>query len=152
MRKDACYYLDLINVSKGWSDYRIAKEMNVSAGKISNHRNGRAETFDTEFAIEVADLLSIDRMIVISDMEHIRAKSVKAKRYWKKIGAATVTMLISFNFAIYVLVPNTLKCFGELSRYTLCAITGVKIRGFWAFLVFQVFGFSAANCSQFATK
>ena len=104
MKRDACYYLDLINEKLGWSDYRIHKELGVSRGKISNHRQGRSDTFSNEFAIEVADLLGIDRMVVIADMETIRSKSTKSKRFWRGVKKNAEIACVSLTFSSYVLV------------------------------------------------
>jgi len=65
------------------SDYRLAKIIGIEQSGLSNIRR-RDSGMDNYTAIRIAEMLEIDRMIVIIDMEKQKAKNKKKIEYWEK--------------------------------------------------------------------
>jgi len=62
------------------TDYRLAKTLGVSAGRMSNWRRGKFP--DNEAAFKLADLLGIPATEVIAYIEADRAKTDQQRSFW----------------------------------------------------------------------
>ena len=65
------------------SDYRLAKIIGIEPASISTMRR-RDNGMDNYTAIRIAEILEINKLIVIIDMEMKKAKSEEKKEFWKK--------------------------------------------------------------------
>jgi len=77
-------WLDKVKIKENIeSDYRLAKMIGIEQSGLSNIRR-RDSGMDNYTAIRIAEMLEIDRMIVIIDMEKQKAKNKKKIEYWEK--------------------------------------------------------------------
>ena len=118
-------YLDLLKSKKGWTDYRIAKELKINPSAVYVHRNGTAKGFSDEVALKIATHLDMDPLKVIADMHAARATKQTVKAFWKKLGSAAVVVL-----ALFILQPENVHAEkavnveNDLTTYRLCAVKG----------------------------
>jgi predicted transcriptional regulator len=87
-------YLDELNEKKGWTDYRIAKELGISRSTVSNYRV-KDQHFRDDIAIHVAEILGIDPLKVVADAHAQRAKDDETKGFWQKIAGTAAAAIIS---------------------------------------------------------
>lgn len=66
------------------SDYAIAKVFRLSRSSLSLHRTNRG-TFDDSTALKVAQALEINPLLVVADMQALRAKSPDLEAFWRSI-------------------------------------------------------------------
>lgn len=72
----AVQWIDKVKAARGWdTDYRAAKELGFHRNLIGNFRAGRAQTFDEDTAIKVAQALGVDPAGIIVDQVAERSKS-----------------------------------------------------------------------------
>lgn len=64
--------LDRLKAWKNWSDYRIAKQLEVSQQTISGYRN-RGRVMNDETAEKAADLLGLPREFILANIHAERA-------------------------------------------------------------------------------
>lgn len=93
-------YLNLIKERNGWSDYRIAKELGISRGTVSNYRI-KEQHFRDDIAIKVAELLGFRRQKVLADIHAARSKDPSVKKVWERIAASAAMLLVSLNIMAY---------------------------------------------------
>ncbi|MBK6279108.1 MAG: hypothetical protein IPF57_13655 [Gammaproteobacteria bacterium] len=76
----------------GASDYALAKRMRLTRGGISSYRRGRTH-MDDDACIAVAEILDIDPIKVIADQQAERAKTDRARAFWKRTAAKAVVIV-----------------------------------------------------------
>lgn len=104
----------------GASDYALAKQMGLTRGGISSYRRGRTH-MDDDACIAVAEILGIDPIKVIADQQAERAKTERARAFWKRVTAAAVVIVST---ATGVAAPTRSMAYapsGGVTDYTLCA-------------------------------
>ncbi len=74
-------YLRQIEQEKGWSRFRIAKELGWSSGRIYQMYS-HGGTYDDQAALAVAKILEIDPMTVIAAAHAERTKDPEIKAVW----------------------------------------------------------------------
>lgn len=78
-------FLDAVKAKTGAaSDYRLAKNLEISTSRIANYRSGYSK-LDDEIAMKVARILEIDAGIVLAAVHSERAKSDAEKAVWKSV-------------------------------------------------------------------
>jgi len=77
----------------GASDYRLAKLLGVSTAAITAQRKGRSTTLDDDACIAIAEILQIDPLTIIADQQAERAKTEKARAFWRRVTAAAVVIV-----------------------------------------------------------
>ncbi len=65
------------------SDYKLAKIIGIEPASISTLRR-RNNGMDNYTAIRIAEILEINKLVVIIDMELKKAKSKEKMEFWKK--------------------------------------------------------------------
>jgi transcriptional regulator with XRE-family HTH domain len=103
------------------SDYGLAKRLGITRQGVSSYRRGKT-LMDDDTCIVVAEILEIDPIKIIADQNAERAKTDRARAFWKRIGAAAAVILAA---AVGGLTPRTtMACgaSGEATDYTLCAL------------------------------
>lgn len=107
MKKETCIrrttdFLDLLqehfkplseNGNTPATDYRVAKEMGWLSSGISNYRNGRSN-FSDEVAVQVADVLGMEREYVLACIHFERAKSGTLRDTWRVIALGSTNALV----------------------------------------------------------
>lgn len=95
-------YLEALKKTKGWSDYRIEKEFDLSEGAVAHWRKGRSVMNDTVCA-KLQDALDIhdDRIIYAANEERSVKESDRA--FWRSrldsIAASVAALLCSITLA-----------------------------------------------------
>lgn len=75
----AADWIDRVKMTRGWeSDYRVAKELDVSRSTISGYRS-KIPTFDEDTSIKVAAALGLPAAGVILDQVAERTKNPLAR-------------------------------------------------------------------------
>ncbi len=77
-------YLRQLQQEKGWSRFRIAKEIGVSSGRIYQLFD-QGGTYDDQTAIAVAKALGIDPVEVVTAAHLERSKDPEVKAVWSSI-------------------------------------------------------------------
>ena len=87
--------LDSIAVEKGWSYYRIAKELGQNRRVINQIRNGQ-QCLSVEQTALVAEWLELDPLYVLACVRAEHAKRKGLKTVWERVarGATAVAVLI----------------------------------------------------------
>jgi len=103
-------YLDAIKARHNWtSDYRIAKELEISLSLMSKYRNGKS-TFGDEICLKVAKLLNINPAQVLIDIAAERTKSSKAAKILhdtaKQLTSAAASLLLTLSMIYGALAPS----------------------------------------------
>jgi predicted transcriptional regulator len=81
----ASEWIDKVKASRGWdSDYRVAKELELTRQAVSEYRN-RVKTMDEETSIRVADALNVDPAAIIIDQIAERSKSPAVQAALRRI-------------------------------------------------------------------
>jgi len=93
----ASQWIDRINAAKGWTDYRVAKELGFKSSTISMYR-AHGTPMDEAIAMKVAHVLDVSPAIVLADQAMERAKNDEARSAWGSIlerlgGVAAVVLL-----------------------------------------------------------
>lgn len=82
---DPIEYLDAAKLRRGLkSDYELAQELETTTGCISNYRHGRSIP-DAYTMARLAKMIESDPMTAIAAAETKRAKSEKARKFWKNL-------------------------------------------------------------------
>jgi len=107
---DTIAYLDAVKTRHNWdSDYKLAKELGVSKGRISNYRTGR-QGMDDELCLVVAKLLDVDPSTVLIDIFSERTKSSKAAKILretaKQLGSAAASLFVTLTM-LYMSTAST---------------------------------------------
>lgn len=72
----AAEWIDRLKAARGWdSDYRVAKELELSRSAVSLYRSRPATTLDDETAAKVAAALDLEPHIIVLDQVAERTKS-----------------------------------------------------------------------------
>lgn len=84
-------YLDALaalSVQRGGrpSGYAIAQMLGIRRCRIVRYRHHDGH-FDDDLAVQVADLLGVDRGAILCDMAAQRAKSPEMAKQWRKLAA-----------------------------------------------------------------
>ncbi len=109
----------------GASDYALAKRMRLTRGGISSYRRGRTH-MDDDACIAVAEILDIDPIKVIADQQAERAKTDRARAFWKRTAAKAVVIVAT---ATGVATPTRSMAYAPsqaVTDYTLCALSGAS--------------------------
>lgn len=136
-------YIDAIKARYGWSDYRVAQELKVTRSAISKHRRGENTVFSDEVSITVGELLDIDPIVVIAEMNSVKAKSSKERDFWKSLSNVSACLVLCLFIALPS--PNAeAKAFDggstDLTPYRLCALRlATWIGRLWRIISVQVF-------------
>jgi plasmid maintenance system antidote protein VapI len=99
----------------------LARRLQVKPSSISNYKHKRSH-LDDDTAIKLGELIGIDPLKIIADQNAERAKTDRARTFWKRIGAAAAVILAT---AIGGLTPrHSAACgtSGDATGYTLCAL------------------------------
>ena len=85
----AVVWIDQVKAKRHWdSDYRVAKELGITRGALSQIRTGDSATIGEDTAIKVAEALGIDPAGVIIDQLAERSKSPAVRLSLGKIAAS----------------------------------------------------------------
>ncbi len=95
----AAAWIDRVKAARGWeSDYRVAKELATTRQAISDYRT-RTATMDEDMAVKVANTLSIDPAIILTDQAMERAKNTEARSAWsavlERLGGVAVSIFLT---------------------------------------------------------
>jgi len=101
-------YIDAVKARYNWeSDYKLAKEMQVSRARISNYRNGK-QGMDESMCLKVASLLKINPAAVLIDITAERTKDAKAAKILHKTAkqltgaaASIFITIVALNASLY---------------------------------------------------
>jgi transcriptional regulator with XRE-family HTH domain len=74
-------YLRDIETEKGWTPYRIGKELGLSSARIYQ-LFGKGGTYDDSTAIKVAKILNVDPNEVVASAHAEREKDPEIKAFW----------------------------------------------------------------------
>lgn len=81
----ASQWIDKIKTTKGWdSDYRVAKELQLSRNTISMYRT-KTPTMDEETSIKVASVLGMSPVGIIIDQVAERSKDESVRSALSKV-------------------------------------------------------------------
>lgn len=75
------------------TDYRVAKQLEVTTQSVSKWRTGKAG-FDDTTAIRVADLLDMEREYVLACVHFERAKASNVRDTWRVIALGSTNALV----------------------------------------------------------
>lgn len=86
-------YLDALRIKlEVNSDYALQKPLGLSKQRLSNYRKNK-DFFSDEVAFIVADLLGMNRGLVVLDMHRERAKTPQEQSVWSEIFAGFPALL-----------------------------------------------------------
>lgn len=123
---NAINYIDAAKEKLGnISDYALAKRLGRQGSWISRYRSGRGEAFDDKAAIEIAEILDIDPLVVIADM-HLQRRQDNHE-FWEsvksKAGHAAVVMAIAGS-SLMPVKSEAYEGLDNSQEYVLCAFGG----------------------------
>lgn len=95
-------YLDALVTRYRWNDSENARQLGISRQAISNYRHDISRGFDTEVSIRVAELLDLDPMTIVADMNAVRSKSAKERKFWKGYGSAAAVATVALPLAAII--------------------------------------------------
>ncbi len=96
-------YLDMLKQRYNWpSDYRLAKELNISQSRMSNYRCGKT-SMDDDLALQVEKLLELPPGTIILQLHAERTKCPQAARVLKQISKQIGSAAASFFVAVSVI-------------------------------------------------
>jgi transcriptional regulator with XRE-family HTH domain len=85
----AVVWIDRVKAAQGWeSDYRIAKELGITRGALSQIRTGDSATIGEETSIKVAKALGIDPAGIIIDQLAERSKNTAVRATLSRVAAS----------------------------------------------------------------
>ena len=77
-------FIDLLKARRGWTDYRLAKELGWHQTTVSRYRVGRS-TLSGEHALQVARELEMPEAYVLACVEAEREPAADVARVWRAI-------------------------------------------------------------------
>jgi hypothetical protein len=79
-------WIDRVKVQNGWeSDYRVAKELGITRGGMSQIRTGESLTLREDTAIKVAHVLGMNPAGIIIDQVAERSKDAAIRSVLSKV-------------------------------------------------------------------
>jgi transcriptional regulator with XRE-family HTH domain len=76
----ASEWIDRVKVKNGWdSDYRVAKELGITRGGMSQIRTGESVTLREETAVKVAQFLQMNPAGIVLDQLVERSKTPEVR-------------------------------------------------------------------------
>lgn len=108
-------YLKRLQDEKGWSGYKIAKEIGVSSQYVYQilHEQGIMNDY---MALQLADLLEINEMEVIAQCNLERARRKEEKQFWKKkIQTLVASVIVTVSMFFGGIGANSSYTDGEIS-------------------------------------
>lgn len=95
----AAQWIDRVKIARGWeSDYRVAKELNLTRQAISGYRS-KPMTLDEDTSVKVAIALGTNPAIVLADQAMERTKNDQARGAWgsilERLGGVAAMALIT---------------------------------------------------------
>lgn len=80
------------------SDYRLAKELEISRAAVSKYKN-KGDTLSEETAMKVASILEIEPIVVLAAIHAEKAKTAEIKAAWRglveRLGSVAAMCLIA---------------------------------------------------------
>lgn len=112
----AADWIDQVKIKNGWgSDYRVAKELGISATTISMYRS-RSSTLDEEAAIKVANALGEKPASVYLDQLAERIKSDDLRKAIKEqIKPLQITLIVG-KVAVWHDAISSFLCFERTTK------------------------------------
>lgn len=103
-------YLDAVKTRYNWeSDYKLAKELNISRSRMSAYRNCK-NTLGDNLCLQVAKLLKLKPEIVLIDVLAERTKFPKVSKILhktaKQLTSIMVSLLLTFTIIYSTLLPT----------------------------------------------
>lgn len=89
------------------SDYALAKALGVTRGTVSNLQLGK-NTMSDETAMKVADILELQRALVLADMHAEREKNPELQAVWRGL---VDKLALGFEVLMSCTTPH--RCFGS---------------------------------------